>query len=317
MNILMLTANDPAGMGIAFTDAINTYTEHRCRLITTETRYNFAFKKDIHIPDVADDGFDEIEELLKNADIFHFHILSDESMTVGPFIVRDYIRGKAVLHHHHGHPYFHKHPGEFRRKYQKLKRKAVVSTPDLLRLLPEALWVPNILPIHNPIYMPEKRRKNDGSVIVGHSPTRQDLKKTDIFKRVMDRTTSKNAQVEKRIITNTLHKTCLDLKRGCDIFFDQLGPSFGVSSLEALSQGLPTIAKLDSFNIESICEFARSTSIPWVNADDEESLENAIERLVNDASLREIIGKESRSFMEKCWHERRILRRLFNAYSAL
>ena len=317
LNILMLTANDPAGMGIAFCNAINAYSENRCRLITTETRYNFEFEKDIHIPDLADDGFDEVEGLLRDADIFHFHILSDENMTLGPLPVKDYAKGKAILHHHHGHPYFQENYKFYRDKYGKLKRKVIVSTPDLLKLLPDATWIPNIVPIHNPLYMPDKQRKRNGTVIVGHSPTRQDLKKTDVFKAVMDRIISRHEQVEKRIITNALHKTCLDLKRGCDIFFDQLGPSFGVSSLESLSQGIPTLARLDALNIKAINEFTGSSLIPWVNVSDEGLLENSIERLINNkATIREI-GVSARSFMESYWHEKRILDRLFTVYAEL
>ena len=45
MNILMITANDPAGMGIAFTNAVNRYTEHTCRLITTTEMYGLDFEE--------------------------------------------------------------------------------------------------------------------------------------------------------------------------------------------------------------------------------------------------------------------------------
>ena len=66
MNILMITANDPAGMGIAFTNAINRYTEHTCRLITTAEMYGLDFEKDIHLPDIHDDDFGEVEHLLNS-----------------------------------------------------------------------------------------------------------------------------------------------------------------------------------------------------------------------------------------------------------
>lgn len=51
----MITENDPAGMGIAFANAINRYTEHTCRLITTAEKYGFAYEMDIHLPDIEDD----------------------------------------------------------------------------------------------------------------------------------------------------------------------------------------------------------------------------------------------------------------------
>jgi glycosyltransferase involved in cell wall biosynthesis len=318
MNILMLTANDPAGMGISFCRAINRQGKHRCRLITTETRYNFEFEKDIHVPDCGDLQFDEIEALLRDADIFHFHILSDENMKLGPLLVRDFAHGKKILHHHHGHPYFKENPHLFREKYRRLRRKAVVSTPDLLKLLPAAQWVPNLVPIQDPLYLPLTRaRTGNGAVKVGHSPTRRDLKKTDVFERVMDRVSERNEGVEKVIISDTLHRRCLELKKECDIFFDQLGPSFGVSSLEALSQGLPTIARLDEQNLEEIRRFTATQTVPWVNAEDEEELESGVEEMVLDRGLREERGAASRRFMEEHWREEQVLERLFEIYESL
>lgn len=318
MNILMLTANDPAGMGIAFCRAINIHTSHTCRLITTETRYNFEFEKDIHVPDCGDRDFEEIEHLIEKADIFHFHILSDESMEIGPLRVRDYIRGKGILHHHHGHPYFKENPDLFREKYRRLKRKAIVSTPDLLNLLPEAQWIPNLVPIDDPLYQPlGGTGSGNGTVRVGHSPTRRDLKKTDTFERVMDRIMETNPGVEKVIISDTLHKKCLEIKKRCDLFFDQLGPSFGVSSLEALSQALPTMARLDHQNEEEIRKFTGTSFLPWVNVKDEKGLEKAIEELVADKGLRLERGAASRRFMEDHWREQQVLERLFGVYESL
>ena len=42
MNIVMITDNDPAGMGIAFCNAINRYSNHTCRLITTQELFTEA-----------------------------------------------------------------------------------------------------------------------------------------------------------------------------------------------------------------------------------------------------------------------------------
>jgi len=56
MRIVMISQNDPAGTGIAFTKAINRHTHHSCRLITTEIRYNFGFEKDLHLPNLTEQG---------------------------------------------------------------------------------------------------------------------------------------------------------------------------------------------------------------------------------------------------------------------
>ena len=57
----MIAINDPAGTAVSFTKAINLYTKHTCRLITTELRYNFYFEKDLHVPLLKNEEFDEVE----------------------------------------------------------------------------------------------------------------------------------------------------------------------------------------------------------------------------------------------------------------
>jgi hypothetical protein len=178
MKILMIAINDPAGTAIAFTKAINRYTEHTCRLITKEIRYNFMFDKDLHLPWLDNDGWSEVENLLKESDVFHFHMTADDNLKLGPFIVGSYIRGKHIVHHHHGHPDFRTNPNKYRAKYQFLKRQnLIVSTPDLLKMLPEAQWVPNLVPLNDQLYTLQDVPVN-GRVIIGQSPTRQDLKNT-------------------------------------------------------------------------------------------------------------------------------------------
>lgn len=316
MRVLMITANDPAGMGIAFTNAINRYTEHTCRLITTAEKYGFDYEKDIHIPDIEDDDFEEIDRLLREADIIHFHILADESMELGPIKVKDYIRGKRVLHHHHGHPDFRANPKKYSQKYKKLRRKVLVSTPDLLRLVPEANWQPNLVPINDPPYLPLSGGGN-GRIRICHSPTRKDLKNTVEFNVAVESLKGKYDNLEKVVIENTPHQECLRIKQQCDIHFDHCQGYYGVSSLEGLSQGKPVIAGLDEWNIECIKEFTDSDKLPWVTAQNQDELQDKLKKLITDSEMRNNIGMQSRRFMEHHWTEQHVLHPLLRFYESL
>ncbi|MFH1673094.1 MAG: glycosyltransferase family 1 protein [Pseudomonadota bacterium] len=316
VKIVMITENDPAGMGIAFTNAINRHTEHSCRLITTTTKYNFDFEKDLHVPDLDEDGLEEIRDLLRNADIIHFHILADENIELGPITVKDFTKGKAMLHHHHGHPDFRAHPEKYQEKYRRLKRKVLVSTPDLLRLVPEATWQPNLVPINDPPYLPLSGGGN-GRVRICHSPTRKDLKNTGEFDVVADSLQGKYVNLDKVIIENAPHQECLMIKQQCDIHFDHMQGYFGVSSLEGLSQGKPVIAGLDDWNIECIKEFTDTDKLPWRIARSQGELEDKLEEVIADRNLRNTIGMESRRFMEEHWTERHVLQSLIEFYENL
>lgn len=318
MRILMILDNDPAGMGIAFCNAINRYTDHTCRIITTQERYGFDYETDIHIPEIENDDFSEVEQLLRESDIFHFHMLRDENSHLGPLVIRDYLKGKKILHHHHGHPDYLINANAFNEKYRKLKRKVIVSTPDLLKVADDSVWVPNLVPIHDVQFMPrfEDSLPND-TIKICQSPTRKFHKHTDEFKLVMAALEKKHSNIETVLIEKTPYFDCLGLKRKCNIVFDHMRGWFGIASLESLSHGKPVIAGLDDWNIRCIMEFTGSQNLPWIVARNKEALLAKLEMLINDKELRQSSGEESRRFMENHWTEKHSLSVLIQQYERL
>lgn len=318
MNIVMIADNDPAGMGIAFCNAINRYTEHTARLITIQERYGLNFESDIHIPDIENDDFGEIEQLLKDADIFHFHMLKDEHSHLGPIVIRDFIKGKKILHHHHGHPDYLINADVFNTKYKKLKRKVVVSTPDLLNVAENSTWIPNPVPVYDTQFMPRFENSLPGDTIkICQSPTRKFHKHTDEFRSVTAELTKKYSNIETLIIEKMPYFDCLKLKRSCNIVFDHMRGWFGIASLESLSHGKPVIAGLDDWNIKCIKEFTGAETLPWVVARNSSELEIELEKLINNKELRLETGIQSRLFMENCWTEQHVIKLLINAYNSL
>ena len=317
MKILMITDNDPAGMGIAFCNAINRYSEHSCRLITTQERYGIDFEKDIHLPDIEDDDFGEVEQLLKDADIFHFHMLRDENSHLGPLVIRDYIKGKKILHHHHGHPEYLINADAYNEKYKRLKRKVIVSTPDLLKMAENSTWVPNIVPINDVQFLPRyEHTLPDDKIRVCQSPTRKFHKHTNEFIKVMRDLEKRHSNLETIIIEKTPYFECLRIKRTCNIVFDHMRGWFGIASLESLSHGKPVIAGLDDWNIECIKDFTGSESLPWLVARNEDELEQCLIRLIGDGDVRRFHGERSRVFMEDHWTECHAVRYLIDVYES-
>ncbi len=321
MNILMVAQNDPAGTAISFAKAINRHTEHNCRLITTETRYNFDYEKDLHVPDFTGSEWDLVHQLLKEADIIHFHMLADEYLELGGGIrISQYIPGKKIIHHHHGHPEFRSNPELFREKYKKLGRASLVSTPDLLKLLPEASWIPNLVPLDEPLYTPLPHHGISPSpFIIAHSPTRKDLKNTTELMGAVQNLHSKgySKKLKLKILEWTPHRQCLEEKRKSHAVFDHMQGYYGVSSLESLAQGKPVIAGLDHWNIRHIKSFTGADQLPWIIARNARELEEKIKYLADHEQVIETIGQQARSFMEIYWNEKRVLERIFNVYDEL
>lgn len=309
MLIVMVTTDDPAGAASKFAQAVNRTTPHRCRLITTrENRYKAGWARDLHVPSLK--TFDEVGDLLSMADVLHFHLTADENLEIGPYRPRDFLKRQKILHHHHGEPDFRANPRKFAGREAALGRRAIVSTPDLWAMYPEATWVPNSVPIHDMLYLPLAHRNghNGPETVVGHSPTRRELKNTDDFLAVARELPG----VRPLMIESVPNDECLRLKRRCDLFFDHMQGYYGISSLEALSQGVPTIAGLDDWNIRCLRDFAGGDELPWIIARDRDQLRRDLL-----CGKREELGLPSRVFMEKHWTEARIASRLVSFYESL
>ncbi|WP_316898456.1 glycosyltransferase family 1 protein [Pseudodesulfovibrio indicus] len=319
MRILMLAINDPAGTAIQFCKALNRHTEHTARLVTLETRYNHAWEKDLHVPDLGPDGIEEISILMREADVFHFHMTCDEHQSFGGLKPAEFLKGKAVVHHHHGHHDFRSNPGSFADKYRERgRRNLLVSTPDLLRLLPGARWQPNLVPIDDPLLQPMWGRYDDsGQLQVCHSPTRKDLKNTDEFLAAVKVVNKRTAYLSVDLIDDVSNDDCLARKRRCHVLFDHMQGYYGVSSLEGLSQGLAVIAGLDEWCRERVAEFAGTTDLPWLTATNQAELIDLLRSLALDRPRCKAAGLAGRRFMEECWSDRKTVRQLSDFYANL
>lgn len=319
MNILMLAINDPAGTAIQFCKAVNRHSGHSARLVTLETRYTHGWEKDLHVPDLGPDGMEELRILMREADIFHFHMTCDEHQSFGGVTPVDFIKGKGVVHHHHGHHDFRSNPDSFRRKYERLgRRNLLVSTPDLMRMLPEARWQPNLVPIDEPLFKPLCGRFDDpGQLRVCHSPTRKDLKNTDDFLAAVKTVNKRKAHISVDLIDDVPNDECLARKRRCHVLFDHMQGYYGVSSLEGLSQGVAVIAGLDEWNRARVAEFAGTDDLPWLIVNDREQLTTLLLDLALDRTKCEAAGEKGRRFMEDHWSDRRVAAHLTGFYDSI
>ncbi len=317
MRILMIAVNDPAGTAIRFCRAINTHTGHRCRLATLETRYSHGWEADLHVPDLDAAGLDELAALLDASDVFHFHMTADEHTALGPLVPADFMAGKALVHHHHGHPDFRDNKGKYAAKYAALGRaNLLVSTPDLLHLLPEARWQPNLVPVRDTAYTPGARDNGywEGPLRLTHSPTRRDLKNTDEMQSIV---AGLGDAVDLDLMDDVPHAQCLRRKRSAHACFDHMQGYYGMSSLEAMSLGLATLAGPDEHVLAHVRRFAGTDEVPWVLVRNVGELDKALRDLAADPALRRQAGDRARRFMLEHWDDRKAALRLADFYEHL
>ncbi len=351
MNIVHVTSTDPAGAAYNLIRAVNTFTPHRARLISTQIVQcqmrlpngeitagdAFQFPKDIM--DLYDSG-DEIDALLKQADVIHFHKVNETfefeyELRKGhqrKFKLADYVKGKKIVYHIHGHPAERSEADIFANGYKERNAIVLASTPDMEEqyraLGVDARFFPNCVPINDVRYIPRATDDmitgDDGVTkryCVFQSGTHSILKNMHIIRDVMER-------LRKELPLFFLHTSpdnlqsqdsALRHKRIAHAVFDHIEGYYGISSLESMSMGKPTIAGLNDYCIEAIKNFfgIRDGFLPWIIARTEDEIEKAIRLLFTDHAQRLAIGLKSREFMEYTWSDKIIAERLVKFYQSL
>jgi hypothetical protein len=348
MKILHITTTDPAGSAFNFINAINTHTHHRARLFTSARIPQYDFRSDIS--SIFDTG-DELEQLLVESDVFHFHKVIEDDMEIEfelenmgikkNFSVKDFVeidgKKKKIVYHIHGHPSERNNPELRAIEYAKKGRMVLASTPDLEEiykpLYDQVMYFPNCVPINDVRYLPRASDKmlpfgkiKEGSnemfmtYILAQSPTNTILKNVDMIKEIVEKLADENLPIRYVQIWNAPHDTTLRHKRNAHIVFDHIEGYYGLSSLEALSMGKPVIAGLSDYSIEAIGKFfnvSGPAALPWQVARNAEEVERQIRFLLSNDDLRRNVGAFSRAFMEDVWSDKIIANRLVDFYASL
>ncbi len=338
MNVVHVTSTDPAGSVINLVEALNAHVPGvRARAITTLQHETYRFKGDTTY--IFDCG-DEIEALLKSADVIHLHKVTEDfeisvplpkNGTVRTFKVKDFLTpSKRVVYHLHGHPYERSHVDENAAGYRDRGARVVLaSTPDLEAMYRPGLgdavrYFPNCVPIKDVRYLPRATDDPvllaDGSrkLLVGQTPTDSVLKNVHVIADLIARM-GKTLPLVYLKISNMEHDVALRHKRNCHIVFDHLEGYYGLSSLEALSMGKPVLAGLSDVTIRAIRDFfgVPASQLPWQVTRTELGLEYAIGDLARNADVRVEIGRAGRRFMEDVWSDRAVAQRLAEVYRGL
>jgi hypothetical protein len=151
--------------------------------------------------------------------------------------------------------YIHYHGTEIRDKKQPFVHKLVadrtfVATPDLLKDVPHAEWLPNLVIDEDfdfgirEQYL--KSRKPTDPFVILHTPTDRFQKGTDYIEDAINRMKEDCYNIEFRLINGKSHKEILKEMAICDLYIDQVTIGwYGVSSLECIRMGVPSVCYID------------------------------------------------------------------------
>jgi glycosyltransferase involved in cell wall biosynthesis len=159
----------------------------------------------------------------------------------------------------------------------------------------------------NPIFPSVDNKKP----LIIHSPSKINAKGTPAVLSAIEQLKDKY-DFEFQLIHNMPYQQANELLRNCDIFLDQfvLG-AHGVAALEAMAYGKPTVCYIKPSQINQY-----PPELPIVNAN-KENLPETLSMLLDNAQLRNDIGKQGRAYIEKYHDTDKICRELISLYESI
>jgi len=184
----------------------------------------------------------------------------------------------------------------------------VVTTPDLLKFVPEATYIPTALPIEQLHVASQK--VHDGPLRIFHASSDPVIKGTRYIEEALDPLV-KAGKATLSIMQTRSREEVLRLARETDIAIDQMLIGwYGLFAQEMMALGKPVVCyinrKLETWQ----------NDLPIVQADPS-SLASVVERLIKDEELRREKGLEGRRFVERVHSCRVVAQQLIDLYQSV
>jgi hypothetical protein len=250
----------------------------------------------------------QLRPVLEGADLVHYHHRWDDSRLfyVHPW-AWDVVKDKPSLIQFHipRQDWMEDILGD--RRVVKL-----VIAQQHVRWYPECIPVPNAVPIDDELHRP-LAVCNDPPIIAFTPP---DCQADGWWSKGCAETMEVLAGgYRHRIVTDRSWREAMEVRRNCDIAIDEVVTGgFHMCSLEALSQGLATIAGLDARTVDALEMVTGTRSHPWVVAGID-TLRQKLDELVSDADYLQAKRQEARAYMVQYWHPRVVLGKFLEIYA--
>lgn len=248
--------------------AINTTTPHHSDMAVGHEPHPCKPPKQFEITS------DRLPELVGAADIVHHHVLR-----LGNRVVSAPIEGKSMVMHHHGTEY-RRDPERWNQEDAERSALRLVSNVELLQYGENLHFLPNPVPVAQYRALAKDRPRWDGKILrVAHSPTKPEIKGTQVFTDVCERLRKQGINIETVLIHGMTLRQSLEAKARCHAVFDSFSLGMQCSGLEGAAMGLPVIAG----DPECKRQFnERLEYLPYLYANDGEELETVLSQLALD-----------------------------------
>lgn len=322
MKVVHISATPLAGSPIRIVNALNKYTDVQARSINLDAKaYGvLTFPEDL----LWNENREECEDLIRQADILHFHHWFDFSSKENPFKF-DFIsamkKGARYLIHWHSNPM----------TISSLVGQSVDSIvnseiPQMVVAQFHESYYPNAFPV--PLIVEVKslspKLVQAEKPVVFFSPSskrhayeeRWETKgKPEIVKLLND--LKMERKLDYKLVENIPFDECNKMRAECDIVIDDMVTGgFHTTSLESMALGKPTFSYMDARTQMVLSQLTNTTDCPLINVRylDAKSI---LRELAENRQLRTDLGQFSRDWMLKYYSEEKMVACYKRAYSNL
>lgn len=180
---------------------------------------------------------------------------------------------------------------------------------DHLRLVPRLRHI--FFPLDLSLFPVVDPGSGERPLRIGHSPTRRELKGTDAVVRTVNEISARH-DVRLVLIEGMPYEAALREKSTCHIFIDQVGnkggTGYGMSSVEALAMGIPTVTDFAPDMTEFLPDHPFVLATP-------ETLTERILPLVESRELRREKGWQGRDWVMRTHHADAVVERIYELYA--
>ena len=319
MKIVHVNSNgDPAGVSWLLHDAM-VRARYNSRHITLAQHIHKVIQgQDI----LADKKPGLAEQALKEADLLHIngYLRADIRTFQGNFNFNldKHLHKPFILHNHGGCVLLNPYPQINEAKKYNKKFKYWACSPLTKHVIPHAKWMPNIVPINNPLYLPTERDFK-GEIKVCQKIFSGDVRPWKGTFVLHDTINMRLKEWFKYPIKFTLFQgesisNCLKLSADYQVCVDNITQGFiGMSGWESLSKGQVVVSRLDPIVEEAYKKFGNGTC-PIINVSGMDELAKVLRELCNDRDYLKKKSIESRKWMEKYYNEERIVKLYVKEY---
>jgi glycosyltransferase involved in cell wall biosynthesis len=303
---------DSAGVGIMHTEMMNKYTNIGVRHIVAGVS---VLKHSTDL--ILGQHDDEIKKVLKAADILHFNTFwHDDPQLKQSYLFpwKDYLAGKKLI--------FHMHGGAICFNYKKLAEISEVATmytcsPLLPKFMPFTTWVPNIIPIYDPLYSPKTRvvtKPVKFLAMVNHDHNKGRAELEWLFFK-LNNVYGYKISFESWLQKYVYHEA-LEARKDFDVVIDNITQGFiGMVGWETLCQEQVCIARLSPIVLENYTKLGNGEAPPIINVSGIDELAREAVDLNADEQKVQRIQKQGREWMEKYYNPEKLCKQWERRYT--